>query len=515
MLKINKNTQFIYLGLVLFFWLEFAQAIENRLALVIGNSSYHGDFLGQMVTDDARNFAEALKKLNFRVIYKENLNRKSMQKVIQQFGKELNGGVGLFYFAGHGLQFEGENYLLPIGAEALFYRLDKKRLERKTTKVSSILKVMESAENRIIILDASRKNPFQNIGRGTTPEGLTQFKVPKGTLIASAAKPNKVVTKKNPYTKHLISEIQKPDLSITQVFLRVEAVVLNETGGQQESKSESKLKVDFYFAGKSDSWLIMLFGLVILLIGGLLVWRKWGEHKNVLKILSELISKLIQPKKYFKFNVITIDAQGNTKTDSISRQAQYYTENLGKGVMLEMVKIPNQPLYMGKYPVTQAQWQIIMGNNPSEFIGDNRPVTNVNYEMVQAFCEKLSKQTGKNYRLPTETEWESACSAGTNTPFHFGETITTDIANYDGDYTYASEPKGIDRKQTTEVGIFPPNAYGLYDMHGNVWEWTQGGIQRGGSWSNPPAVARTEYSLSKPTNKPKNNVGFRLVMESY
>ena len=503
MLKINTNTQFILIALLLF-WLQLAQATDNRLALVIGNSNYRdAAFLNKQVTDDARNFAEALKKLNFRVIYKENLNRKSMPKVIKQFGKELKGGIGLFYFAGHGLQFQGENYLLPIGAEALFYRLDKKRLERKTTKVSSILKIMESAENRIIILDASHKNPFKDIDRGTTQKGLTQFQVPKGTLIAFSAKPSQIVTENNPYTKHLISEIQKPDVSITQVFLRVEASVLEETAGQQESKSESKLKIDFYFAGKSESWLILLIELVIFLISGLLVWLKWRQKSFL---------KLIKRKKVFKFNVITINAQGK-QTNSISQEAEYYTKDLGKGVILEMVKIPNKPFYMGKYPVTQAQWQIIMGNNPSEFIGDNRPVTNVNYEMVQAYCEKLSKQTGQNYRLPTETEWEYACNAGTNTPFHFGETITTDIANYDGDYTYASEPKGIDRKQTTEVGIFPPNAYGLYDMHGNVWEWTQGEIQRGGSWSNPPAVARTEYSLNQPTNKPKNNVGFRLVME--
>ena len=190
MLKINTNTQFILIALLLFL-LQLAQATDNRLALVIGNSNYRdAAFLNKQVTDDARNFAEALKKLNFRVIYKENLNRKSMPKVIKQFGKELKGGIGLFYFAGYGLQFQGENYLLPIGAEALFYRLDKKRLERKTTKVSSILKIMETAENRIIILDASHKNPFQDIGRGTTQKGLTQFKVPKGTLIAFSAKPS-------------------------------------------------------------------------------------------------------------------------------------------------------------------------------------------------------------------------------------------------------------------------------------------------------------------------------------
>ncbi len=86
----------------------------------------------------------------------------------------------------------------------------------------------------------------------------------------------------------------------------------------------------------------------------------------------------------------------------------------------------------------------------------------------------MSQKTGRTYRLPSEAEWEYIrLSCRTTTPFYFGETITTELANYDGTYTYASEPKGIYRQQTTEVGSFPPNTFGLYDMHGNVWEWCQ------------------------------------------
>jgi len=522
MLKINTSTPFItaLIALLLLFWLEFVQATDNRVALVIGNSSYRGNAFLENVATDADNFKETLEKLHFRVIYRENLTRKEMQNAIEQFKDELQGGIGLFYFAGHGLQFEGENYLIPIGAENVFITLDKKRLERKTTKLSDILKVMQGADNRIIILDACHKNPFQELGRGK-PSGLTPVKVEDGTLIAYAAKPGQVVAENNPYTKNIISEIQKPDLSITEVFLRVEAIVREKTGGQQESESESKLKVDFYFAGKSDSWLTMLFWLVILLIGGFL------------KILYALIKR----KKVFKFDVITVNARGE-EIKRTPQQAQYYTENLGNSVSLEMVSLPGgrflmgspetekgreskespqhevtvKSFYMGKYTVTQAQWQVIMGDNPSEFLGDNRPVDNVTYEMAEAFCKRLSKMTGKIYRLPSETEWEYACRAGTTTPFHFGETISTELANYDGDYAYALGPQGVDRHQTTEVGRFFHNAFGLYDMHGNVWEWTYGVVQRGGSWSNPPTVARSAYRLEcKPSDKPKNNVGFRLV----
>jgi formylglycine-generating enzyme required for sulfatase activity len=135
------------------------------------------------------------------------------------------------------------------------------------------------------------------------------------------------------------------------------------------------------------------------------------------------------------------------------------------------VNVPS--FYMGKYIVTQAQYQAIMGKNPSSFKGAKRPVEQVSWNDAVKFCNKLSQKTGRTYRLPSEAEWEYACRAGTTTPFHFGETITTDLANYDGNYPYASAPKGKYRNETIPVGSFPPNTFGLYDMHGNVWEWCQ------------------------------------------
>lgn len=112
-----------------------------------------------------------------------------------------------------------------------------------------------------------------------------------------------------------------------------------------------------------------------------------------------------------------------------------------------------------------------MGNNPSRFKGEKRPVERVSWKDAVEFCQKLSALTGETYRLPSEAEWEYACRAGTTTPFYFGKTITSDLVNYDGNYPYGSGPKGTYRKETTEVGQFPPNAFGLYDMHGNVQEW--------------------------------------------
>ena len=145
---------------------------------------------------------------------------------------------------------------------------------------------------------------------------------------------------------------------------------------------------------------------------------------------------------------------------------------------------------MGKYPVTQAQWRLVaalpqveiaLNADPANFKGDNRPVEQVSWDEAVEFCQRLSVATGHQYRLPSEAEWEYACRAGTTTEFYFGETITTDLANYRGTDvkyegktylgSYGAGPKGIYREQTTDVGSFPPNAYGLYDIHGNVWEW--------------------------------------------
>ncbi|MGL6138300.1 MAG: formylglycine-generating enzyme family protein, partial [Planktothrix sp.] len=190
---------------------------------------------------------------------------------------------------------------------------------------------------------------------------------------------------------------------------------------------------------------------------------------------------------------------------------------------------------MAKYPVTQAQWEAIMGNNPSSFKGANRPVNSVTWHEAQEFCQRLSQKIGKIYRLPSEAEWEYACRAKTTSPFYFGETITPDLANYDASNTYGSGPKGTYRRQTTDVGSFPPNTFGLYDMHGNIWEWcadpwhenyngaptdgsvwesggnTQYRVMRGGSWYNYPRYCRSAYRNWIEPDVRKRAYGLRVV----
>lgn len=192
---------------------------------------------------------------------------------------------------------------------------------------------------------------------------------------------------------------------------------------------------------------------------------------------------------------------------------------------------------IGVYEVTQGQWKAVMGSNPSRFKkGDDYPVENVSWSGVQTYLSKLNQKTGRDYRLPTEAEWEYAARAGTTGPFWTSRCVTTDQANYDGRYSYG-EPDcgaktGVYREKTLPVGSFKPNPWGLYDTMGNVWEWTcstyderYGGAEqkcsdkdtssplavRGGSWDSLPAWVR---SANRDWNDPPSrgiNLGFRLA----
>ena len=198
--------------------------------------------------------------------------------------------------------------------------------------------------------------------------------------------------------------------------------------------------------------------------------------------------------------------------------------------------------FMGRYPVTQAQYQALMGTNPAteyeadRFVAPNKPVVGVSWQDATEFCQRLSAQTGRTYRLPSEAEWEYACRAGTQTPFYFGKTLTTEVANYDGNYTYADGPKGEFRNGTIPVDLIGlANRFGLSDMHGNVWEWCEDDyhdsyegapedgsawvdaerskilrILRGGAWDNDPWYCRSASRGSVNAEFRSSDVGFRL-----
>ena len=230
-------------------------------------------------------------------------------------------------------------------------------------------------------------------------------------------------------------------------------------------------------------------------------------------------------------------------------EVQTYQEELPQGVELTMVEISAGSFLMGwplseegrndneaqrrvtvpafrigRFPITQAQWKVVAGlakvereliAAPSTFKGPDRPVEQVSWHDAIEFCRRLSKHTKRNYTLPSEAQWEYACRAGSTTPFHFGETLTTELANYDGNYTYGQGPKGTFRLQTTDVGSFPANAWGLQDMHGNVWEWCldrdkASTLLRGGSWVSNPGNCRSAYRNGNHPDGRDYDIGFRV-----
>ncbi|MBN1788829.1 MAG: formylglycine-generating enzyme family protein [Sedimentisphaerales bacterium] len=197
----------------------------------------------------------------------------------------------------------------------------------------------------------------------------------------------------------------------------------------------------------------------------------------------------------------------------------------------------SRPFYMGKFEVTQLQYNTVMGvQKECKFRGDGFPVENINWYEVNAFISGLSHKFSLKFRLPTEAEWEYACRAGTDTPFYTGQTISALQANYNSQFVYGKGDKGVYLKMTTQVGNYPPNAFGLYDMHGNVAEWCsdwydkeyykrsetinpkgpvnkKGHVIRGGSYKNKPEDIRSASRKGKMCGADKKYLGFRVVLE--
>jgi formylglycine-generating enzyme required for sulfatase activity/energy-coupling factor transporter ATP-binding protein EcfA2 len=297
-------------------------------------------------------------------------------------------------------------------------------------------------------------------------------------------------------------------------------------------------------------------------------YPRWQSERLLQRFISCGVER-VMPLSVFE--VVTVNAKGE-ENQREWRQARFFGEDLGKGLSLEMVAIPGgtflmgspkdeegryesegpqhevtvPPFFMGKYPVTQEQWRQVaalprvqrrLSPNPSNFKGhDHNPVEQVSWEEAVEFCERLSIYTNRTYRLPSEAEWEYACRAGTKTPFHFGETITAQLADFNGNEIYREAPRGEYRRETTPAGaLFPANWFGLYDMHGNVWEWCQDVWHdsykgapidgsawisafdleprtcRGGSWYSSPRYCRSAYrNGDAPAGRPYG-IGFRVV----
>ena len=503
-------------GIIVFnlLMMSLTAAAQQRVALVIGNAAYVDPLPPlESPVNDARDIAALLETFGFAVSVQTDVDLQQMVEATQAFGEQLTDrSVAVFYFSGHGVQANNLNYLVPLRArlraeaDAPYEAFDMNR----------VLTYMEQANANgvnVVIMDACRAATLKGLkGWKQKKIGFAQVTLPEGvsgTLLAYATAPGAASLEREGernsiYTKHLLNALRDmPSLSLTDLLIDVRKAVKEDTSGEQVPWEAISLTERFAFA-EGDA--------------------TPEPTKKPTKKPTE------RPRPCWENE--TAGAECREEATGMEfvfvpggcfQMGSPKSEDGRDDDEGPQHKVCLDGFWMGKYEVTQAQWQAIMGQNPSYFKGANRPVEQVSWHDAQAFLKKLNAavethgRASLQFRLPSEAEWEYAARAGTTTPFYFGETISAEQANYDGNYTYGKGNKGVYRGQTTDVGNFPPNDFGLYDMHGNVWEWVadtyhekytgapddgsiwgklgdkKAKVLRGGSWNGPPDNCRSAY----------------------
>jgi len=454
---------------------------EQRVALVIGNNNYIKMSMLKNPINDARSMRQALKSRGFEVIYKENATKRDMKKLVKKFSKKLSrGGVGMYFFAGHGVNVEGRNYLVAVDSvmdEADDVEYEALALDYVTSKI-------KNSGNRlnIIALDACRNNPFSRSGGG----GLAPIGNAKGLFVAYATEAGDVASdnkkeKNGLFTKHLLSSMNQPGANLASVFKKARQGVYDESNGKQSPGVYDQTLGEFYFT------------------------------------LPDKNTKTSFSLNELQNSMVTIPA------GSFLMGSKNGDDDVSEPIHLVKLK----SFKLGQYEVTQKEWYAIMGNNPSKFFGcDTCPVEGVSWDDIQDFLRKLNKQTVQHYRLPTEAEWEYACrSGGKNQEYCGGRNYNT--VGWHGDNSF---------NKTQIVGRKEPNALGLYDMSGNVREWTQdcwnesyngspsngkawlkgdcsGRVLRGGSYTDHYLDTTSWYRTGHREYARINYFGFRLAQD--
>ncbi len=514
------------------------QAISGRrVALVVGNNNYPTMRLRNAV-NDARSMRGVLRQLGFSVQVAENTGRADLQRAVRGFIGSINpGDVAMFYYSGHGIQVDGENFLVPTDFDAV----DEIEAESQSYSAELVRERMEQSGSRlnIIVLDACRDNPFTASRSGS--RGLAAMNVTRGTFIAFATGPGQTASD-NPrgnnglFTSYLIEALRIPGLRLEDVFRRVGGEVSRETGGRQAPWIASSVYGDFYFIQHervAD------------------VEQPAEPERPTETVTAEPQRPSAQPPAHER---PTETATAEPSRPTAEGVGSIWRDRAG----LEYVYIHPGSFQMGAVPGdSEAQGDESPRHRVTISRGFRMSRTEVTVRAYKRFCDATGRSMPPapdfnlgwrnldhpivrvtwndavaycrwaGVRLPTEAEWEYACRAGTSTKYYWGN-------NMDGRYAWYSVNCDL---RTHEVRGRQPNEWGLYDMLGNVWEWCsdwydddyygrspsrdpQGPssgeyrVLRGGSWGNYPRLLRVSNRNGlTPGSGNYNDFGFRCIRD--
>ena len=607
-----------------------------RVALVVGNGGYDPRNITRLdnPVNDARLMEATLKSVGFEVVLATDAGQDEMKGAIKAFGRRLReagrDAVGLFYYAGHGVEAGGNNYLIPLGAEVE----SATDLQTDTVPAQWVLSRMEDAGNRLnlVILDACRNNPYAGRVRGGG-RGLVRMDAPSGSLIAYSAAPGKEADdgegENSPYTLALAGALVEPGLKVEDVFKRVRARVEEETGRKARKQTpweHSSLKGDFYFVppevddddpgpgpgggrpGVDEAknayetaereHTIAAYQAVVAHFPGFYATlaqakvkeleaaaeaerKRRAEAERKRKAEAERKRKAEEARRFAElvpamvripggcFQMGSPESEAGRDDDErrhevcvedfsigkheVTRKAfRRFVESTGHQTEAELNAGGVDGCYSRVEKDNEAKWEWTAGRSwrspgfeqPEYEYGENYPVVCVSFNDAQKYLQWLSNKTGREFRLPTEAEWEYAARAGTETSRHWGDDLSDACAyanvadrtkgGSSGRSSFSSSHECTDGYFfPAPVGRYRENGFGLHDMMGNVWEWTCSEydrdygeaetvcatgsdgrrVLRGGSWSDTPWRVRSAYRYGYDPDSRDANLGFRLVQD--
>ncbi len=417
-------------------------------ALVVGEAAYAaGTALSSQALTNAQNFARELSRFGFTVSFESNLRKEDLRRAIDNFAAAIKpGSAALFFFSGYGVEAKGATYLIPVDAN-IWTEAD---VRDQGIAVNSVLSAMDKAEAKvkIMILDASRRNPFERRFRSLS-SGLGAIDLPPQTLLFSAAEPGKVVGdaehERDVFLSELLKELRAPDQSAQDIFNRTRLGVSRATNNQQAPLALSTLAKPFFLdagAGTSAPTEPQAVAESV----GMPANAKPGA---VFRDCADCPDLVIAPAGAF-----------------VMGSDDFETERPAHSVVIA------KPFAIGRGEVTFAQWDACVADGGcAGWRPDDRgkgrkdaPVSNVSWSDAHGFLDWLSRKSGRAYRLPSEAEWEYAARGGATTRFWWGDEAGTGHANCRG----CGGPG-----HPTPVGSYPANGFGLVDTAGNVAEWVE------------------------------------------